>query len=158
MKRTITMTHCMQSAHPLHGFFLSLLLPFSGGTDSLDDGYYNWPGVHCRHSPAEWESGPQHSRKGLLLWYWFEHNEYSLCGVVLTAVSQSAGWSALFHAAKDGHVKIVTMLVDAGADVLLKDNVCICHTCIVDCVKSDDIHVPPISHCMIPLSYIPLHV
>ena len=45
--------------------------------------------------------------------------------MVLTAVSQSAGWSALFHAAKDGHVKIVTKLVDAGADVLLKDNVCI---------------------------------
>ena len=57
--------------------------------------------------------------------------------MVLTAVSQSAGWSALFHAAKDGHVKIVTKLMDVGADVLLKDNVCISVVLVLYHVKSD---------------------
>ena len=98
---------------------------FSGGTNSLDDGNYSWPGVHCGDSPSEWESGCQHSRKGLIFACQFELNDYSLCHVVFTALSQTAGWSALFQAAKDGHVKIAKSLVEAGADVLLKDNVCI---------------------------------
>ena len=40
-------------------------------------------------------------------------------------LTQNNGWSALFHAAYDGNVEIATMLIEAGADVLLKDNVCI---------------------------------
>ena len=36
---------------------------------------------------------------------------------------QSAGWSALFYAAQEGHLKITEMLIEAGADVFLKDKV-----------------------------------
>ena len=32
-------------------------------------------------------------------------------------------WSALFYAAKNGHLKIAEMLIKAGANVLLKDKV-----------------------------------
>ena len=47
-----------------------------------------------------------------------------MCHVFLIALSQSAGWSALFYAARYGNVKIAKMLIEAGAEVLLKDNVC----------------------------------
>lgn len=37
--------------------------------------------------------------------------------------AQSAGWSALFQAAHNGYIEIVKMLIEAGANVLLKDKV-----------------------------------
>ena len=36
---------------------------------------------------------------------------------------QSVGWSALFYAAKDGHLEIARLLVSAGANTLLRDKV-----------------------------------
>ena len=36
---------------------------------------------------------------------------------------QSAGWSALFYAVKEGHLTITKKLIEAGADIFLKDNV-----------------------------------
>ena len=36
---------------------------------------------------------------------------------------QSVGWSALFYAAKDGHLEIARLLVSAGANTLLRDQV-----------------------------------
>ena len=41
---------------------------------------------------------------------------------------QSTGWTALFFAAKEGYLEIVKKLIQAGADVLLKDKVCVLHT------------------------------
>ena len=38
---------------------------------------------------------------------------------------QTSGWSALFFAAKDGHLEISRTLLNAGADPMLKDKVCI---------------------------------
>ena len=46
-----------------------------------------------------------------------------------TSNPQSAGWSALFYAAKEGHLKIAEILVEAGADVFLKDNVKLISVC-----------------------------
>lgn len=37
--------------------------------------------------------------------------------------SQSTGWSALFFAVRYGHLEITRLLIDAGANVLLKDYV-----------------------------------
>ena len=38
---------------------------------------------------------------------------------------QEVGWSALFYAAKNGQVEVARLLIDAGADMLLKDKVCV---------------------------------
>lgn len=37
---------------------------------------------------------------------------------------KSTGWTALFFAAKEGHLEIARTLVKAGAHVLQKDEVC----------------------------------
>ena len=39
---------------------------------------------------------------------------------------QASGWSALFFAAKDGHLEITKALLKAGADPMLKNKVCSC--------------------------------
>ena len=36
---------------------------------------------------------------------------------------QTSGWSALFFAAKNGHLEITKALLNAGADPMLKDKV-----------------------------------
>ena len=38
-------------------------------------------------------------------------------------IHQTSGWSALFFAAKDGHLEITKALLNAGADPMLKDKV-----------------------------------
>ena len=43
----------------------------------------------------------------------------------LPPIPQEVGWSALFYAAKNGQLEVATLLIEAGADVLLKDKVCI---------------------------------
>ena len=39
-------------------------------------------------------------------------------------IPQEVGWSALFYAAKNGQLEVATLLIEAEADVLLKDKVC----------------------------------
>lgn len=39
------------------------------------------------------------------------------------SLPQSTSWTALFFAAKEGHLEIVKKMIKAGADVLLKDKV-----------------------------------
>ena len=53
------------------------------------------------------------------LWdcYWHVHH--------VLLLSQVSGWTALFYAAKEGHLDMVRELIGTGADVLLKDQVCI---------------------------------
>ena len=39
-------------------------------------------------------------------------------------MKQSLGWSAVFFAASEGYLNITRLLVNAGADVALRDKVC----------------------------------
>ena len=45
--------------------------------------------------------------------------------MTVTLSSQSNGWTALMFAINEGHKDIVQRLVSAGADVLIKDKVCV---------------------------------
>ena len=40
------------------------------------------------------------------------------------SVPQSTGWTALFFAIQEGHLKIAEKLMSAGADVHIRDKVC----------------------------------
>ena len=49
-----------------------------------------------------------------------------LCQVGIACVYfvQSTGWSALFFTAADGNLDLTRLLIQGGADVWLKDRVC----------------------------------
>ena len=42
---------------------------------------------------------------------------------MFSSLPQSTHWTALFYAAKEGHLEILKKLIGAGADVFLKDQV-----------------------------------
>ena len=43
--------------------------------------------------------------------------------------TQTAGWSALFFAAKSGYLHIIKLLVHTGADIGIRDKVTYCLSC-----------------------------
>ena len=74
-----------------------------------------------------------------------------MCGCVQClhiGVKQIVGWSAVFFAAKEGHLDVVKLLVGARANISLKDKVCyaccdvhelnmhcVCVTCACACAR-----------------------
>ena len=49
-----------------------------------------------------------------------------MSGVLFIMFTQTAGWSALFFAAKSGYLQIIKLLVGKGADIGIRDKVTYC--------------------------------